>query len=54
MDTGTRRSALLRFGAGTLFYPLLTVIGIVYAPAMLVGFAALSVYYLFNQTGTKE
>jgi len=54
MDAGTRRSALLRFGAGTLFYPLLTVIGIVYAPAMLVGFAALSVYYLFNQTGTKE
>ncbi|MEN0083699.1 MAG: TMEM175 family protein [Leifsonia sp.] len=54
MQPPVRRAALLRFGAGTLFYPLLTVIGVLYAPAMLVGFAALSVYYLFNQTGTAE
>ncbi|GAB3583881.1 TMEM175 family protein [Leifsonia lichenia] len=54
MQPQRRRSALMRFGAGTLFYPLLTVVGVLYAPAMLVGFAALSVYYLFNQTGTQE
>lgn len=54
MEPGVRRDALLRFGAGTLFYPLLTAVGVVYAPAMLVGFAGLSVYYLFNQTGSHE
>ncbi|KAA9106495.1 TMEM175 family protein [Microbacterium rhizomatis] len=54
MPGAARRSALIRFGAGTLFYPLLTVVGVINAPAMLVGFAALSVFYLFNQTGARE
>ncbi|WP_431245681.1 TMEM175 family protein [Leifsonia xyli] len=54
MDATGRRSALLRFGVGTVLYPLLTVVGVIYAPAMLVGFAVLSVYYLFNQTGSAE
>lgn len=49
-----RRRALVRFGAGILFYPLLTAVGVVYAPAMLVGFTVLSIYYLFNQTGAAE
>lgn len=49
-----RAAALRRFGAGTVFYPLLTIVGVLYAPAMLIGFAALSVYYLFNQTGSSE
>lgn len=54
MQLRDRRSAILRFGAGILFYPLLTAIGVIYAPAMLVGFTVLSIYYLFNQTGADE
>ncbi|MEY9953971.1 TMEM175 family protein [Leifsonia sp. EB34] len=54
LDPRERRADLRRFGAGTVFYPLLTLVGVVYAPAMLVGFTALSVYYLFNQTGAAE
>ena len=54
MGADRRRAALVRFGVGTLLYPVLTVVGVIYAPAMLVGFAALSIYYLFNQTGSPE
>jgi len=54
MDASQRAAALRRFGVGTLFYPALTLVGVLYAPAMLVGFAVLSFYYLFNQTGLTE
>lgn len=54
MDAAQRGAALRRFGVGTLLYPALTVVGALYAPAMLVGFAVLSFYYLFNQTGLAE
>lgn len=54
MQPVDRRRALRRFGAGIVFYPLLTGVGVVYAPAMLVGIAGLSIYYLFNQTGSNE
>lgn len=54
MTEAERRAALTRFGIGTLLYPALTVVGVLYAPAMLVGFTLLSVYYLFNQTGAAE
>ncbi|WP_431277855.1 TMEM175 family protein [Leifsonia poae] len=49
-----RRSAVLRFGAGTILYPLTAVIGIWSAPIMLAAYGALSIYYLFNQTGYSE
>jgi len=52
MEPRTRRASIVRFGAGTILYPLITLIGLLYAPAMLCGLAALSIYYLFNQTGT--
>ncbi|SEI11103.1 MULTISPECIES: TMEM175 family protein [unclassified Leifsonia] len=54
MDQRARRARMLRFSAGVLLYPLMTVIGLFYAPAMLAAFAALSIYYLFNQTGVSD
>ncbi|WP_285115415.1 TMEM175 family protein [Leifsonia sp. fls2-241-R2A-40a] len=54
MDAATRRRAIRRFGVGTVLYPVTTVIGLVSAPAMLAALAALSFYYLFNQTGASE
>jgi uncharacterized membrane protein len=54
MDAAARRRSMLRFGAGTVLYPLITLVGLVSAPAMLLAAAALSLYYLFNQTGASE
>jgi len=54
MDAATRRRSLLRFGAGTILYPIITVLGLFSVVAMLLALAALSLYYLFNQTGTPE
>ncbi|XGX77332.1 Potassium channel [Terrabacter sp. BE26] len=42
--------AVLRFGVGTLLYPLVTLLGLVSAPAMLLLYAALTAYYVFEQT----
>ncbi|MFP3466509.1 TMEM175 family protein [Leifsonia sp. SIMBA_070] len=54
LDAAGRRRSLIRFGAGTVLYPAMTAIGLVSAPAMLALAAALSLYYLFNQTGARE
>ena len=54
MDAAARVRSMVRFGAGTVFYPVLTIIGIIYAPAMLIWFTILSTYYFFNQTGASE
>lgn len=40
------RKLLLRYGFGALIYPVITVIGLLNAPAMLVLYAATIVYYL--------
>lgn len=42
--------AVLRFGVGTLVYPVVTLVGIVSAPTMLLLYAALTAYYAFEQT----
>ncbi len=44
------RRAQLRFGLGTLVYPLVTLVGMVSAPLMLALFAALTGYYMIEQT----
>ena len=44
------RTALLRFGAGTLLYPVAVVIGLVSPPAMLVLLAVLTGFYIVEQT----
>ena len=54
LDRASRRRAIVRFGAGTVIYPVVAVVGIWSAPAMLLVYGGLSVYYLFNQTGTPE
>ncbi|WP_158866738.1 TMEM175 family protein [Leifsonia sp. AG29] len=54
MGAPERKRSMLRFSAGTVLYPILTLVGVLYAPAMLAGFALVSVYYLFNQTGASE
>jgi uncharacterized membrane protein len=44
------RSALRRFGLGLVVYPVVTVLGLFSAPAMLVAYLALTLYYMFEQT----
>jgi uncharacterized membrane protein len=44
------RRAQLRFGLGTLLYPGFALLGLVWAPVMLVAFAGLATYYMFEQT----
>lgn len=50
VDEPTGRRALNRFGIGTLIYPVVVVIGLFSAVAMLVLYAALTVFYMLEQT----
>lgn len=47
----TRIRSIARFGIGTILYPLVALVGLVNAPLMLAIYGALSIYYMFNQTG---
>ncbi|GAA2500923.1 TMEM175 family protein [Terrabacter carboxydivorans] len=42
--------AVLRFGLGTLLYPVVTLVGVFSAPTMLLLYAALTTYYVLEQT----
>jgi uncharacterized membrane protein len=44
------RSALRRFGLGTLAYPIAALIGLLSPPAMLVAYLALAAYYMVEHT----
>jgi hypothetical protein len=46
--------SVVRFGIGTVLYPLVALVGLLSAPLMLAIYAALSIYYMFNQAGTPE
>lgn len=49
-----RLRSIARFGIGTILYPVVALVGLLNAPLMLGIYGALSVYYMFNQTGTAE
>jgi uncharacterized membrane protein len=49
-----RRMAVVRFGIGTILYPIVALVGLVNAPLMLAIYGALSIYYMFNQTGGER
>ena len=42
--------AVLRFGVGTLLYPVVTLVGLVSAPVMLLLYAVVTAYYVLEQT----
>lgn len=44
------RSALRRFGLGTLAYPVVAVIGLLWPPALLMGYVAVAAYYMIEHT----
>jgi uncharacterized membrane protein len=44
------RQAVRRFGVGSLIYPVITLIGLISPVAMLVCYAALTGFYMFDQT----
>ncbi|NEN07730.1 DUF1211 domain-containing protein [Diaminobutyricibacter tongyongensis] len=46
-----RIRSIVRFGIGTILYPVVALIGLISAPLMLAIYGALSIYYMFNQTG---
>jgi len=50
----SRRAAVARFGVGVVVYPAVALLGLLSAPLMLLVYAGLSLYYMFNQTGTQE
>jgi uncharacterized membrane protein len=50
----TRIRSVARFGIGTVLYPVVALVGLLSAPLMLAIYGALSIYYMFNQTGTPE
>jgi len=47
-DVGNR--AIRRFGLGTIAYPVVTALGLIWPPFMLIGIGALAVYYMAEQT----
>jgi uncharacterized membrane protein len=47
----SRVRAIARFGVGVVLYPLVALVGLVNAPIMLLVYAALNFYYMFNQAG---
>lgn len=49
-----RARSIARFGIGTVLYPVVALVGLLSAPLMLAIYAALSIYYMFNQTGMAE
>jgi uncharacterized membrane protein len=44
------RRAVRRFGLGTIAYPLVTGLGLVWPPLMLIAIGVLAVYYMFEHT----
>lgn len=50
VDAATGRRAINRFGIGTLVYPVVVVIGLFAPIVMLVLYAALTLYYVLEQT----
>lgn len=54
LSQAQRRRSIARFGIGTILYPVVALIGLLSAPLMLVVYGALSIYYMFNQTGAPE
>jgi uncharacterized membrane protein len=50
VDEPTGRRAINRFGLGTLVYPVVVVIGLFSPVAMLILYAALTGFYMFEQT----
>jgi TMEM175 potassium channel family protein len=50
VDPAVGRKAVLRFGLGTLAYPVAVVIGLLSPPAMLLAFVALAAYYMIEHT----
>ena len=42
--------AIRRFGLGTIAYPVVTALGLIWPPFMLIGIGALAVYYMAEQT----
>ncbi len=49
--SATRLASIARFGLGTVLYPVVALVGLLNAPLMLGIYGALSIYYMFNQTG---
>ena len=47
-DVGNR--AIRRFGLGTIAYPVVTALGLIWPPFMLIGIGALAAYYMAEQT----
>lgn len=50
VDAATGRRAVRRFGLGTLVYPVIVAVGMVSAPVMLLLYAALTGFYVTEQT----
>jgi uncharacterized membrane protein len=50
VDEETGRRAIRRFGIGTLIYPVVVLVGLFSPPAMLALYAALTVFYIIEQT----
>ena len=50
VDPAARKKAVIRFGLGSLLYPVVTVIGLFSALAMYVFYLATIVYYIADQT----
>jgi uncharacterized membrane protein len=50
----SRVRAVVRFGIGTVLYPLVALIGLLNAPVMLLIYGVLSLYYMFNQAGSRD
>ena len=50
MSAAEGSAALRRFSLGMLLYPSFALLGMLWAPIMLIGMAALAAYYMFEQT----
>ena len=50
VDEATGRRAVRRFGLGTVVYPLIVLVGLFSAPVMLLLYAALTAFYVTEQT----
>lgn len=50
VEPRTGRTALWRFGIGTVAYPVSTGLGLVWPPLMLITTGLLAIYYMFEQT----
>lgn len=50
VDEATGRLAVRRFGLGSLLYPIVTLLGLLWPPLALVGMGALALYYVAERT----